>query len=290
MLNDTEVGGLKRIVGSFSEAAAFAYATLGLLAFTGRLWLSGVYPRITFTLSFLSLCALFFATSTTGYAGLSIIVVIGYFASLKQAVTGRINAQTLCFIFAVPVVTTVLVLVLALNDAQWLYVRDMLDTLIFNKLSSDSGVERTGWNRQALVNFVETFGLGAGIGSLRASSFLVAVLASIGIIGAITYGAFLVCVLLGWKPYRRDDDLFVEAAQAGARSACLAYFVAASVAGSFVDLGLVFFAFAALACAEPVRTRSYRFDIGAYRFQAAAERPPRWVHMRTGIVTFLSHR
>jgi hypothetical protein len=154
-----------------------------------------------------------------------------------------------------PLLCTLFIIVLALNDAQWSYVKDLLDTLIVNKLSSDSGVERTAWNRQALTNFAETFGLGAGIGSLRASSFPVAVLASIGVIGAISYGAFLVCVLFRWQLDRHDDPL-VAASQTAARWACLAYLTAASVAGSFIDLGLVFFVFAALACAEPAPARS----------------------------------
>ena len=39
MLNDGELGGLKRIVGSFSEAGAYSYAALGLYAFALALWL-----------------------------------------------------------------------------------------------------------------------------------------------------------------------------------------------------------------------------------------------------------
>src|SRR5262249_51825705 len=44
---DDEVSGMKRIVGSFTEASAFARTTLGLAAFTGTLWVCGRTPALT---------------------------------------------------------------------------------------------------------------------------------------------------------------------------------------------------------------------------------------------------
>ena len=44
--NEEEVNGMKRIVGSFTEASAFARASLGALAFTGTLWVSGAVPYL----------------------------------------------------------------------------------------------------------------------------------------------------------------------------------------------------------------------------------------------------
>jgi hypothetical protein len=256
MHNDTEIAGLKRIVGSFSEASSFAAFTLGLFIFTGKLWLSGIFPRLTFALAASSLCALLFATSTTGYVGLLVTVVLLYLSRLGRMLTGPVNVQTLGFICAFPLLISMLVIVIALNDAKWSYIHDLLENLIFNKLSSDSGVERTQWNRQALTNFVERFGVGVGIGSLRASSFPIAVLASIGVIGGLTYSAFLAFLLVGRRERGEDMDSFAIAVQSAARWACLAWLVAASVAGAFIDLGLLFYVFAALACAEPAHVRS----------------------------------
>jgi hypothetical protein len=254
MLNESEVAGLKRIVGSFSEASSFASFTLGFFAFTGRLWLLGVFPRLTFALTAGSLGALAFATSSTGYVGLSIIAAMLYLDRLGLLLVGPVNAQTLGFICALPLLISIFAILLALNDAQWIYVHDLLDNLIFEKLSSDSGVERTQWNRQGLTNLLETFGFGAGIGSLRASSFPIAVLASIGIIGGITYSAFLLSVLLfSRREHGPDANLQMKAFQSAARWACLACLIAASVAVPFIDLGLIFFVFAALACAKPVQ-------------------------------------
>jgi hypothetical protein len=250
MLNDTEVSGIKRIVGSFTEASQFAYLTLGLFGFTGRLWLSGVFPRLTFALAGASLLALILATSTTGYVGLGALIVISYLNCLIRTVGGQATVQMAAFVILLPIVIFVAVAILALNDAQWLYIQDLLNSMLFNKLSSDSGVERSAWNRQAITNFYDTFGLGAGIGSARASSFPIAVISSIGVVGAITYGGFLINVLFPRSMSGRSDPI-EDAIQKAACSACLAWLIAASVAGSFVDLSLTFFLFAAVASAEP---------------------------------------
>ncbi|MBV9965204.1 MAG: hypothetical protein JO008_05880, partial [Alphaproteobacteria bacterium] len=47
------------------------------------------------------------------------------------------------------------------------------------------------------------------------------------------------------------NDAFPQACQSAARHACFAQLAAASVAGSFIDLGLPFFIFAGLAAASP---------------------------------------
>jgi hypothetical protein len=251
IMNDTEVAGFKRIVGSFSEAAVFATTTLGLFAFTGRLWLCGVYPRFTFIISALSLCALIFSTSTTGYVGLFALLAIAYLQCFIRTLTGRVTSQTVVFVALLPLVVSIVVIALALNDVYWLYIKNLLNTMVLNKMSTDSGVERTAWNKQALMSFFDTSGLGAGIGSLRASSFLIAVPASIGVIGAVTYAAFLFCVLFGRRERTRESDPFEDAGQQAARAACLACLLSASVAGAFVDLGLIFFIYAGLACGAP---------------------------------------
>jgi hypothetical protein len=243
-----------------------------MFAFTGRLWLCGVFPRLTFVLASLSLIALIFSTSTTAYVGLSVFVALTYMGGLIRVVSGRVTVQMLAFTCGVPILILIFIVVLALNDAQWLYVQDLLNNLVLNKLSSDSGIERTAWNRQALTTFFDTFGFGAGIGSLRASSFLIAVLASIGVFGAITYGAFLICVLWG----RREPEwsgLFEDAIPQAARSACLAFLIAASIASSFIDLSLAFFILAALACAEPAPVGKFSlvdvYAAGRKRMRAA---------------------
>lgn len=250
MLDEATMGGFKRIVGSFPEASSFAYTTVGWFAFCLSLALSGVYRRMTATLSFLTFCALVFATSSTGYFGTAAALLLVWASGVAQLLTRPIGPARLGFVLAAPLLITAAVMALALHEPAWQTVTEMFDTTVLNKLSSDSGLERTRWTAQALVNLAETDGLGAGTGSVRASSFPVAVLGNIGVFGAFTYGAFLIVTLLNRR--RRWADPFGAAVQNAARYACAAQLAAASVSGSFIDLDLPFFVFAALACSGHV--------------------------------------
>jgi hypothetical protein len=251
MLNDAEVMGFKRLVGSFPEASAYAYATLGMFAFSGKLWLRGVQSRASGPVALLSLAALAFSTSTTAYAGLGACLALFGVTSAIAVLRGPAPANTLLFIVLSPVLAALLLVWLALHDEIWTTVTTLVEKTLFTKLSTDSGVTRIAWNRQAFINFAETYGLGAGVGSVRASSFIAAIFGSIGVFGFITYGAFLCQATV--KPQARLADAMDDAVRAAARSACFGLMVAASIAGSFIDLGLSFFAFAAVATAQPAR-------------------------------------
>ncbi|HZT86893.1 MAG TPA: hypothetical protein VFA12_02920 [Stellaceae bacterium] len=248
MLDEASISGLKRLVGSFPEASAFAYATLGLFAFCLRLALAGVRPRLTGTLAALSLGAIVMSLSSTGYAAAGGLLAAMFVVSLAQLLSRPVMRGTLAFLALSPLII-VLVIGIRLNEPGWRVVSTMFDKTIVTKMDSDSGLERARWNEQALKNFADTDGLGAGVGSVRASSFPIAVLGNIGVVGALTYGAFLFGVL--FRRRGRWQAPFPSACQSGARWACFAQLLGASVAGSFIDLGLPFFIFAGLACARP---------------------------------------
>jgi hypothetical protein len=199
------------------------------------------------TAALLSGIAILFATSTTGYFGLFSFIAIQYALCLAQLVTGRATRNCLLFVAFAPLVGAVATMAIWMDPDARHTVKQLIDTTLFSKLDSASGIERASWNRQALQALRDTMGMGAGIGSVRASSWLVAVPASIGVFGALTYGIFAICVLAGRPRGSADPD--IDAVQSAARSACLAQIVASSVAGSFIDLGLVFFALAGTACA-----------------------------------------
>lgn len=249
MLNDTELAGLKRITGSFVEASSFGGTTLGFFAFSLRLWSLGLRPYLTGWLAALSLLALVFSTSSTAYAGLAGFMTFFYLQLLLRAFQRPATAQTWLLLISVPILLLIFGFAIALNDVSAAFFQNLLETTVLNKMSTSSGIERSSWNRQGLQNFYDTFGLGVGNGSMRASSFPVAVLGSLGIIGSLLLGLFLVSVLFCRSNYGFDrlDDGFREAAKSG----CIVYLIAASVAGAFVDMGLAFFVFAALATSKP---------------------------------------
>lgn len=78
LLNDQEVAGFNRIVGSFTEASSFGSTTLGCFAFTSRLCLLGIRPRLSLILTLFSLSALLFSTSTTACVGPTAFLLYSY--------------------------------------------------------------------------------------------------------------------------------------------------------------------------------------------------------------------
>lgn len=254
MLNEATVSGVKRIVGSFTEASGYAYMTLGLFAFTLRLWLGGYCRPWAGLLCWLSLITLLLSTSTTAYAGLFVFVIITYSVNFWRALMGPVPTPVMSFVGIGPLLVACAALGVVLHGPTWTIVQQILDTTVFNKVGTASGIERGRWNEQAMVNFLDTFGFGAGLGSTRASNFVLAVLSNIGIFGALAYGAFLLRVLR--KASQGGGEPFGDAVQDAARSACLAFFIAALVSGGMVDLGLSFFMFAGVACAARVPERA----------------------------------
>jgi hypothetical protein len=244
---DTEVGGFKRIAGSFVEASSFGYTTLGYFAFASTLWLYGIAPALTMSLSLCSFTALMFSTSTTAYVGLAAFLALGFLATLVRSLFRPPTPQMIMFLVGAPIVLSLTVIVIALNDEWAAYATNLLDTMILSKASTSSGAERATWNAQGLQNFIDTFGFGTGNGSMRASSFPIAALASFGIIGVLTFGLFMLSI---WTARKIPETAprFEAASTKAARSACLAWLMAASTSGSLTDLGLPFFILAALAC------------------------------------------
>jgi hypothetical protein len=251
MLDESDIVGMKRVVGSFPESSTFAYATLGFFSFTSRLWLGGVYPRISGSLGLLSLTALAFSTSTTAYAGMSICAFGLYLSALLGLLVKRANLRTAALVFVGPVCAAALFSALLLYDPLWAQVQELIGKTVLQKAASSSAIERAMWNQQALTNFQDTLGLGAGVGSVRASSFLIAVPASIGVLGSCTYAAFLYLILVRRRPVYQPYQ--VNAIQAAARFASFAQLAAGVIAGTFIDLGLSFFVFAAMAVGTPIR-------------------------------------
>jgi hypothetical protein len=264
VLNLDEVSGFKRIIGSFVEASSFGYWTLGYFAFATSLWLSGIAPRITSCLSLLSFFALVFSTSSTAYVGLAGYLLVEFLLIAFRFLSRPINPQMMIFVVFLPIIFGIAALFICLNDQLYSNVADLLNTLVFNKMSTSSGIQRSSWNAQGIQNFLDTFGFGVGNGSARASSFPIAVISNLGIVGTMLYAMFLLSI---WFNSKETSQPLSLAMQRAARSACFAWLIGATASGGFVDLGLPFFAFAALACAGVAATRTrlspWRADTGS---------------------------
>ncbi len=266
---EEEASGLKRIAGSFPETSAFSTATLGALGFTGTLWLYGRWPLLTGLLAVASVVLLVLSTSSTGILVVPLILMLLYATALRGIGHGRGGRFSMGFVVAAPLLALVAAAVVALNSSLSLTVLDYVAELTFNKSSTESGVTRAAWNAAALQNFFDTYGFGAGLGSVRASSFLLAVLANLGLPGVIFFSAFfwqaLACVGRDGGP---EADFRIAA-----RNGCLGVLLASAVSGALVDLGLEFYFLAGLASTGMARVaRGAGSAFGASPVHAAALR------------------
>jgi O-antigen ligase len=112
---------------------------------------------------------------------------------------------------------------------------EMVDTLIFKKQDSSSFIERSSWTAAGISAFVQSFGLGVGIGSVRTSNFFANIIASTGLPGAILFIIFIV-TLFTRHAARRDSR--EEAIVRAAKLALLPMFVDLLLVGTTPDFGL----------------------------------------------------
>jgi hypothetical protein len=245
--NDT-VAGMKRIVGSWPEASAFAGTTVGVLGFTGTMWLCARSSRWTGPLSLASLILVVWSTSSTGLFAAPLCLIILYVTAVARSGVRQTSRHSNAIALLVPPIVVAAVLVIVLNDALYKAIWDYIDLLILSKSTSSSGVERGSWNTYAFQNFLDSSGLGVGLGTARTSSFPLALLSNVGVPGTIFFLLFAVSAL--WVR-RAGRGTFPSDARLAARNGCLGLLCGSLVAGPTVDLGLLFFILAGLASCEP---------------------------------------
>jgi len=249
---EEEVAGLKRIVGSFTEASVFAGSTLGALGYTGTLWLCGRRPMLTGTLALTSLVLAVLSTSSTGLAGTPPMLLILYVTALVRRGIHAKRPYSSAAVLCAPLLAVALILAAQLDDEASKPIRNYLDELIFNKGSSDSGIERNSWNTFALPNFFDSYGLGVGLGTVRTSGFFIALLANVGVPGTLFYLLFAVSAF-GFR--RGTPRTYPADVRLAARNSCVGLIIGGAFSASTIDPGgLLFFVLAGLACAEPERS------------------------------------
>jgi hypothetical protein len=258
-----EVGGLQRISGTFAESSGFAAFALPLFAFTVTLWRERVRTWTSGLLALATFALLLLSTSSTAYATLAAYVALVWLAGTWQTLTRHEPMQLGKGIWLLwgAAVTACVLLLLRPEFADRL--AEFFGVTIVRKLDSLSGLERTAWNQQAWTNFLDSRGLGVGLGSARASSFVLVLLSNVGVAGAMLFLLFLGCLLLAPDPtdalHRADPQ--ARAVQRAARHAVLAAVIAATVSAVVFDLGLSFYAFAAAAAAPTLARHAGRHGV-----------------------------
>lgn len=244
-LTGEEMGGLVRISGTFPETSAFSAFTLPLFVFCLNLWMVAYRPKLAGALAVASGMLLLLSTSGTAYVGLGAyqaVLLISRPGVIARVATAR--KHRMWIMAACAGVLGALYVVLFLPGVVKV-LQDFVNEAVMNKAGSSSGVERMGWNAQGVTNFFDTYGIGVGLGSIRASSFLVVVLANLGVVGVVCYGMFLGKSILLPVPARYP--LPERAICYAARHGMIATLIVASTSAGVFELGSCFYIFAAAA-------------------------------------------
>jgi hypothetical protein len=262
LLTEAEQSGFWRIVGGFSEASAFSAYALAAMAFSFAYWRrtdSWLAAILTATLFLL----LILSTSSTSYVGCGALCLLALAGVGASALRNRLSTADIVLITGALTTLTALLALYLYDSRLFAPFTTLIQTMVFEKAASESGIERAYWNVQSLQSFLDTYGLGTGMGSSRSSSWLVSTISQLGVIGALLV-AFLVAALLrgmgGLRAHPEDRPLF--ALCAGARACGFAFLLASSIAGGMADPGVLFFAALAtvLACRHHVMARRRRMQ------------------------------
>jgi hypothetical protein len=182
--------GLFRINGPFEEPATLGYVFTGYLLFS---WTR--YRLRPTTPSALMIAACIFcmlvSTSTTAFLGLFLFACV----ALSDVAAARISLFTRNVSSGQ---ITILALMLAgllagsiVASIHWGEIAYIVQNTILQKSESTSFQQRSFADLMAVQIFVETYGIGIGLGSHKANSLLLTLLSNTGILGVVLFGAFL---------------------------------------------------------------------------------------------------
>jgi len=257
MITGAVEAGFSRITGAFSEASSFGSVSVACLAFsytywrkTKSRWAQGL-AAILFFLTILS-------TSSTAYVALAILCVPVGLSIAASVFKGRVESDEI-LIAALMAMAGVAIMGISLFNSGMLepFVR-LIESTIIDKAGSTSGLERAYWNLKSVQAFFDTSGLGIGFGSSRASSWPIAVLSQLGLLGSLMMAILLGVLVRGLGNLRAWVDPETDAVVAGVRNAGLASILANSLAGGSADPGILFFIALAVVSATRVRARRSR--------------------------------
>ncbi len=175
LFNQKAFGSARRMSSTFLEPSMFAMHFLGMFA----LFNLGMHA---WKIGTVVLLCLLVSTSATAYAGLLALMGVWIAFHIGRHGLGMGTAVSLCLAAS---------LIVAILIAMSFGYHDLSGSnYVSQKLSSSSGQMRIKEDMLALHTFVESWGLGVGVGSTRASSLITTFLASTGILGLVCLFGF----------------------------------------------------------------------------------------------------
>lgn len=271
MLTNTSEGGFARIAGAYAEASSFGTVSLACLAFTYTYWrrTGSAYAR---WLSLVLLALIILSTSSTAYVGLMLLAVPVALSLGGALVSGRMGGDEQLILGILAAMAVVALTIVVVAPGFFDPFTRLIEATVINKSSSASGLERAYWNTKSLQAFVDTGGLGIGFGSSRASSWVIAVLSQLGVVGSAMMGVLLVVVARGAGEFKGWIDPETEAVTASVKACALTGLVAASLVSGSADPGMVFFIALAVVCVARTqgrRNRAFALQGGARSYALA---------------------
>lgn len=213
LLTDVEIQGGKRVVGLMPEASSFGGLCLGSLValyfFRRAMPPSPVRDRLTPALLLMLLLMIWLSKSSAGYVGLTIFAMtvaadwVWRGISLRRSHPLRRTLQTEFWLAVAGI--SALCLVVLFQPSLLDPIVSLVNEMIFQKGSSASFEERSMWTHVSWVALLDTYGLGVGVGSTRASNAFVALASNTGFLGAALFYAFLI-QLLTQRAMRGDES------------------------------------------------------------------------------------
>lgn len=272
MLTDNEVSNFWRVTGGFSEASAFAGAGVSCLAFVFTYW-RATGSRLALSLAVALLVLLVFSTSSTAYVALAILALPPTFSLLHSSLLNCLHTRDLMVAGAIVTGITVLGFVYLSDRNLFDPFIELINSMVFDKQASGSGVQRAYWNTQSLASFFDTAGLGIGMGSSRSSSWVISVFSQLGIIGALMIGALVAFLVTGMNGLDGTLDKKSIALAKSARASALASLLTSSISGGSANPGVIFFIALALAIICRERVEGKQRYTGARVFKTVGINP-----------------
>lgn len=267
-----------RINGIMPEPSIYADFGLAWFILCFELWLRHIRPRATGLAAALMAIVLMLSTSSTAYVGLAgyALILVGRAALMPS----YLRSDKLIAIGAVALLGTAFVALLMITSSEAAQAfEEMIRQMTVDKAGSDSGLQRAFWARQGIDAFFVSYGLGIGAGSFRSSSIVTAILGGMGIVGIVSFIAYLLQV--GWP--RRSGQSGSEAGDIADAMGwtAIASLIPALLTQASPDPGMDFACFAGIAIA--LKSRAARLNRTAdhtSNLRVSAVPPPAgWRHV-----------
>jgi hypothetical protein len=241
LLTEVAEAGFWRIAGGQAEASAFAIMIVSCLAFSFVYW-RGTGSRLAMLLAILSFVLAILSTSSTAYVALALLGAFYSLVAVRSVLSGRLTNRDLLVAFCAGILFAIGLTLYLINDRLFDPFVVLFDTMITTKAQSQSGIERAYWNHRSMVALADTIWLGVGLGSSRASSWMVAVASQLGVLGSLLMAILVVSLLRGPGPNRLarfDREAFVLCR--ATRALASAFLVGSSISGGAANPGVLFF-------------------------------------------------